>query len=179
MALMERVAISDDIIRWASSSSLPASRSPARKPVTSSSRARCRSNGESDTRRGRQLHKGDVITVAAPAGTFTSAEGRLTSVSTTVVGHGVRASAPCSSSAHDLVLRHHEHTRGGSRSARRTGARSGDEPPQSRPARRDTRPAPRASPSFHRRPGRPPHEQARHQPPHVPRSAPSRSRGSW
>lgn len=70
---MERVEITDDIIRlgqFLKLAGLAESGAQARALVTD---GEVSVNGEVDTRRGRQLHKGDVVTVDAPAGQ-TSAE---------------------------------------------------------------------------------------------------------
>lgn len=65
---MERVEITDDIIRlgqFLKLAGLAESGAQARELITE---GEVSVNGEVDTRRGRQLRKGDVVTVDAPAG---------------------------------------------------------------------------------------------------------------
>lgn len=65
---MESVEITDDIIRlgqFLKLAGLAESGAQARALITE---GEVSVNGEVDTRRGRQLHKGDVVTVDAPAG---------------------------------------------------------------------------------------------------------------
>ena len=63
------VEISDDVIRlgqFLKLAGLAESGAEARELVTE---GEVRVNGEVDTRRGRQLHRGDVVSVAHPQGT--------------------------------------------------------------------------------------------------------------
>ncbi|PFG33447.1 RNA-binding S4 domain-containing protein [Sanguibacter antarcticus] len=72
---MERVEITDDIIRlgqFLKLAGLAESGAQARELITD---GEVSVNGEVDTRRGRQLHKGDVVTVDAPAGQFSAEVG--------------------------------------------------------------------------------------------------------
>lgn len=65
---MERVEITDDIIRlgqFLKLAGLAESGAQARELITD---GEVSVNGEVDVRRGRQLHKGDVVTVDAPTG---------------------------------------------------------------------------------------------------------------